>query len=591
MMKKVKLTILCIIISISVQAENDQLYKLLAQAVKYHESRGDSTAFNAKEKAVGCFQIRPCRVNAYNAVRGTHYKLKDFYDIQLSEEMFLFYAKGKTLDKAARDWNGSGPMTLTYWQNIKLILKKIIMNLNPQTPEAYQLMHDGVLALSRAEQQGIRIDLEKANAKKKHLTHKIKHLEQQFQLSKFFKEWQDSQRAKVNPNSSTQLAHFLYDVKGLNPFKNTPSGAGSTNEESLLHLNIPELNDYLLAKRLTKARDTYLEAFLREQVNGYIHPFFNLHFARTYRSSSDSPNFQNIPIRDHEIMELCRGVLYPRPGHQLLEIDFKGVEVSVSACYCKDKILIKYVSDPTKDMHGDMAEQIFIMDKIDKSIESHKILRQAAKNTFVFPQFYGDYYKNNAIGICNDWVKLPQSKWKSGQGIELPNGYLSDHLILKGIKSFDQFIEHLKEIEADFWGVRFKQYAEWKEKHYAEYLRKGYFYTKTGFTCSGVMSKNDVSNYPIQGSAFHCLLWSLIETDKIMQKDNWDTKIIGQIHDSLVLDVNPNELKMVTQTIHRITTNDLAKKWKWIIVPLNVDMELSEIDHPWSEKKGYKFVV
>ena len=50
-------------------------------------------------------------------------------------------------------------------------------------------------------------------------------------------------------------------------------------------------------RKLKKVRDTYLDAFLREQVDGYLHPFFSLHTVKTFRSSSERINFQNIPKR------------------------------------------------------------------------------------------------------------------------------------------------------------------------------------------------------------------------------------------------------------------------------------------------------
>jgi hypothetical protein len=163
-------------------------------------------------------------------------------------------------------------------------------------------------------------------------------------------------------------------------------------------------------------------------------------------------------------------------------------------------------------------------------------------------------------------------------------------LISKGIKTYDQFVEHVKVIEEDFWGSRFKQYSYWKDLHYNTYKKYGYFSLKTGFNCSGVMGKNDVINYPVQGAAFHCLLWSLIETDRIMRQEKWDTRILGQIHDSMILDVHPDELKYVGETVHRITCKDLPKAWPWIIVPLEVDAELCPVDMPWTEKEKYKLV-
>ena len=66
---------------------------------------------------------------------------------------------------------------------------------------------------------------------------------------------------------------------------------------------------YLKIKKLKKARSTYLRGILRETVDGFIHPFFNLNLVITYRSSSDHPNFQNIPVRNAEIKKPLRYVI------------------------------------------------------------------------------------------------------------------------------------------------------------------------------------------------------------------------------------------------------------------------------------------
>jgi len=460
------------------------------------------------------------------------------------------------------------------------------MIVNPKTFDAYYLLHNGVLAFSRAEQQGIRVDMDYVQRKKDWLIRRMDKLEEEFKKTKLFYHWQHSSKSKVNINSNTQLAHFLYNVKKIEPVKFTPTGQGATDDEAIKQLNIPELKLLSDRTRYKKPWDV-LNGFDKEQVDGYVHPFFNLHLVRTFRSSSDSPNFQNIPKRDDEIMQICRKALFPRPGHQLVEIDFSGLEVRIAACYHKDTTMLKYIHDPTSDMHTDMAKQIFMIDEFDKV--KHNILRQATKNGFVFPQFYGDYYKNCAEGMACNWGQLPQGKWTRGQGVHLDTEHftLSDHLISKGLYSYSAFENHIKDIVEVFWTRRFPEYAEWKNRWWKVYQKYGYVDLLTGFRCSGVMSKNDCINYPVQGAAFHCNLWTFIELDKIMRAENWDTKLIGQIHDSIIMDVLPSELDYVLQTAKRITGVELAKAWKWIIVPLEIDAEVCPVDGSWAEKEKY----
>jgi len=457
------------------------------------------------------------------------------------------------------------------------------MDIHPNSEQAYRLLHNGILALSRAEQAGLRVDMDYLTQKKTHLDRKIKRMEEQFRDTKMFRHWEHSTRNKVNIYSHTQLAYFLYDVKKLKPPSTTESGQGSTDEEALKVLNIPELEMLLDIRKYKKIQEVLL-GLEREQVDGVIHPFFNLHNVRTFRSSSDSPNFQNIPKRDKEMMTIIRKALKPRPGNQLMEVDYSGIEVRIAACYHKDKTMLSYINDPTSDMHGDMAKQIFCINRFDKHLPAHKTLRQAAKNGFVFPQFYGDYYKNCAVSMACRWGGLPEGKWSAGQGILMDDGNLSDHLIRAGFRSLDQFTEHIKRIEADFWGTRFVGYARWKEKWWSRYQEQGYIDLLTGFRCSGIMTRNDVTNYPIQGSAFHCLLWSFTELDRIMRTERWNTCLVGQIHDAMLLDVNPAEMERVTKVVQRVTCDDLTKAWPWIIVPLEVDTEICPVDGSWADK-------
>ena len=455
------------------------------------------------------------------------------------------------------------------------------MKVQATTADAYQLVHDGILALARAERQGIRIDVEYCEKKKVHLERKIKYQEKQLENTKLYRRWNHIFGAKTNILSNQQLSHLLYKNMKIEPEKTTGSGQGATDEEALSRLGIPELDMILNIRKLSKIKTTYLEAFLRLQSNSYIHPFFNLHIARTFRSSSSDPNFQNIPKRDKEAMEICRRAILPRPGNLLLEADYSALEVNISVCYHKDPNMMKYLLDKNSDMHADMAKQIFMMDSLDKKIPEHALLRQSAKNGFVFPQFYGDYYGNNAHSIARH-LDLPKRKWKGGEGVLLPGGEsITSFLRSKGIKSFQAFTDHLGDVENDFWNRRFKGYGEWRKKSVKEYQKKGFLQMYTGFVCSGLMRKNEIVNYPIQGSAFHCLLFTFIELDKVMRKEKWDSRLIGQIHDSIVMDVNPKELSHVKDVLNDIVSNKLPKAWKWIIVPLEIEVEEYEIDSPW----------
>ena len=68
----------------------------------------------------------------------------------------------------------------------------------PQTSAAYELLHQGTLALARAERQGIRVDVDYLDSKQKELTQDIIKLEKEFKSSKLYHHWEKSFKGKVN---------------------------------------------------------------------------------------------------------------------------------------------------------------------------------------------------------------------------------------------------------------------------------------------------------------------------------------------------------------------------------------------------------
>jgi DNA polymerase-1 len=463
------------------------------------------------------------------------------------------------------------------------------MKITATQQDAYNLFHDGMKAFAQATQNGMRVDLDYCRDMQKQLDKDIAEIEQQMSQSKFVRKWQHRYGNKFNPLNNYQLSNMLYKVEKIEPPVRTESGKGSVNDEALQQLEVNGLDLVLRMRKLDKIKSTFLNGLLTHQVRGYVHPFFNLHTTVTYRSSSTDPNFQNIPKRDKEARKIIRRAIYARPGHQLLEVDYSGIEVRVAACYHEDPRMIEYIEDPASDMHGDMAAQIFFLeDQFDKAKEDQYMLRQAAKNSFVFPQFYGDYYKGCAENLCNIWLKLPKANWRPGSGVDMPSlgMTMGDWLRQQGIRSYDAFEEHIRKIEDDFWNRRFSAYQRWKDRWWQEYQRSGQVRSLTGFRYEGVLNKKNVINYPIQGSAFHCLLWSFTQLTKIFQEQGFDTRLIGQIHDAIILDVHPKELDEVKELLRIWMVEELKEHWQWINVPIDIDADLGPVDGSWYELEG-----
>lgn len=478
--------------------------------------------------------------------------------------------------------------------------------MKPNLPEAYQLLADGSLAFAQIENNGIRIDTEFLDKSIKETGEKIRAIESSIRDSDFFKTWRRRWGSDSNLDSPQQLGEMLFNVLGIeHPMSEEQhkgrtkaeehGGVWKTDEEVLSKIDLPFIKDYLRQKKLKKLKSTYLVNLKRELINGFFHPNFNLHTAATYRSSSSGGesrglNFQNLPIRNAEFAEALRRCFVPRKGRVIAEIDFSQLEVRIAACYCQDPVLMNYITDPTSDMHRDSAIDLFFLtpDLVDK-----KSTRDWAKNRFVFPSFYGSV-----------WFQTAPDLWDGVlSGVKLPNSDVTvkRHLKRQGIKELGPckagvesqsgtFAHHVRQCEKKLW-ERFKVYAQWKRDTWERYLREGFLQSHTGFRMiygkEGPMKRNDSGNYEIQGSAFHCLLWSTIEIQKWLNKHKSKTKCIGQIHDCLLLDVPPSELQDVLSICKTIMTVRLAKAWKWICVPLDTEADCTPVDGSWHLKSPW----
>ena len=450
------------------------------------------------------------------------------------------------------------------------------MNLAPTTLKGYQLLHQGTQALADAEENGIIIDIEYVKKKQKHISRQIKYIKKKLEQTKEIKKWRKVYGHEFNLDSNTQFADILFNYFQHEPKIYTPKGNPSVSKEALQQLDIPIVDDIVRLRQLQKVKETYLENYIRETVDSVLHCFYHLHTTVTYRSSCSRINFQNQPVRIPEIKKIVRNAVIARLNHLLIEIDYSAIEVSIAACMHKDPNMIKDIIDPNRDMHRDMAMECFMLEED----EWTKNTRYCGKNMFVFPQFYGDYFKTCAESM---WMAIKTLNLETKQGVPLHR-----HLKKHGLGTYQKFEDHIKNTENYFWNERYPIYKKWKEDHYQKYVENGYVDLKTGFRCKGLMSKNDAINYPIQGPAFHCLLWSFIQTNRWVKENLTHTKVVGQIHDAMVSDVHADELNDFMSAAIDIMVNKLVLEWDWIIVPLKVEAEAGILNGSWYTKKEIK---
>ena len=435
---------------------------------------------------------------------------------------------------------------------------------------AYNLLHNGMIALSDVSHEGIPANIDHYKKEDKIIKKKLIALEDVILESKEAKDYKEVFGKPLKWNSDKEMGHLIYDERLLaQPLPH--DGKRVTDKEVLGSLKGTFAKNVLEWRKLHKISGTYIGQFIREYHEGRIHPFFDLYIPITYRSSSSMPNFQNIPVRDEMARMVCRSGLIASPGYFLMENDFKGVEVSTAAMITGDESLKKYVSDKSKDMHRDTAMDLLIL----PAGEITEPIRFAAKNDWVFAEFYGSTYHNCAPNFWNSVIKL---KTKDGTPVR-------EHLRQNNIKNLQNFLDFAKEIEYNFWHNRFNTYRIWKEEINEEFRRNGYIETPLGFRYSGLLSFNEVSNYPIQGTAFHLLLSTLILMMDFIKEEKLKTRIIGQVHDCLLNNVYPPEIKIYLSRLLEVVEVDLPQAYDFINVPLVIETEVAGIDESWADIK------
>lgn len=426
---------------------------------------------------------------------------------------------------------------------------------------AYRLLHEGVIAFSKMEQEGIRIDVKQAKAWDKEWGEEIESLKAKIMDSPEAKLFEAEVGRKPNYKkkfSSKDLQTVLFEILKLKPKRKTKTGF-AVDEETLSEYadKCIMLKDELRVRKVEKRKNTYLSQFLRLHVDGFIYPSFHLHVARSYRSSSSDPNFQNLPKKDEE-SALIRKLIIPRNGNKLMCGDYSSMEVRILACASKDKRLIDYVVSGA-DPHSDWAVEIVGPDALE---DKEWDWRDITKNTFIFPEFYGSWYKSIAKGF-----PIPEDFYPT----------------TTKLRRYERWESHLGRCERKFW-KEFKGVREWQDSKYEQYKRVGYVQDDAwGFRRRGYLTRNKIYNFPIQGPAFHCLLWSIIRYYKEKYDQRFESKLCAQIHDELFFDAEPGEVKELREKVSKIMTEDIREEHPWIIVPLEVEWSMGD---NWLEMKG-----
>jgi hypothetical protein len=228
-------------------------------------------------------------------------------------------------------------------------------------------------------------------------------------------------------------------------------------------------------------------------------------------------------------------------------------------------------------MHRDISTKLYLL----PAEQINGALRNVTKGPFVFATFYGSYWELTAKSVWDSLhVKDP---------VKVFSLDVLAHLRDKGIHTYRQWEEHVKENERILWEERFPVYQQWRKETFDFFSKKGYVDYPNGFRYYGPATRNEVLNAPVQGPSFHNMLWSFTKTTNDMIDKRMDSFIMGQVHDSILVSVLPAEEAWVDKLIHLNGTQLVRERFSWIKVPLMIEKAATNVDEPWSMKKtiGY----
>lgn len=340
---------------------------------------------------------------------------------------------------------------------------------------------------------------------------------------------------EFNLASPKQIQEILYDKMGLPVLKKTPKGAPSTAEEVLQELaadhDLPRL--ILEHRSLGKLKSTYTDK-LPTMINsktGRVHTSYHQAVTATGRLSSSDPNLQNIPIRTHEGRRI-REAFIAEDGYKIMAADYSQIELRIMAHLSGDETLVHAFNNGL-DIHRATASEIFST-KLEEVTDEQRRHSKAVN--------FGLIYGMSAFGLAKQ-LRVPRKQAQA---------YI------------DQYFEQYP-------GV--KDYMEATREFARE---NGYVETVFGrrLYLPDINAKNHnmrqyaertAINAPMQGTAADIIKRAMISVDSWLAKRD-DIKMVMQVHDELVFEIEESVLEASTVDICRIM-QDVAE----LKVPLVVD--------------------
>ena len=340
--------------------------------------------------------------------------------------------------------------------------------------------------------------------------------------------------AEFNLNSPKQLQEILYDKLSLPILKKTPKGQPSTAESVLQRLaeDFPIVQTILNYRTTAKLKTTYTDKLplMINQDTGRVHTSYHQAVTATGRLSSSDPNLQNIPIRTAEGRRIRQAFIAPK-GFQILAADYSQIELRIMAHNSQDPGLLD-AFQAGLDIHQATAAEIFAVDLQSVSAEQ----RRSAKAIN-----FGLIYGMSAFGLTR---QLGITRGDAQEYIEL---YFARY---PKVKEYMDAIRNQAR-ESGFVETVFGRRLYLPDIDSRNYQRRQY-------------AERSAINAPMQGTAADIIKKAMIDLQQRLVAESINAKIIMQVHDELVLEVEDSSVgavsEFVTEAMGKAADLDVALK-------------------------------
>ena len=347
--------------------------------------------------------------------------------------------------------------------------------------------------------------------------------------------------AEFNLNSPKQLQEILYDKLSLPILKKTPKGQPSTAESVLQRLaaDFPIVQTILNYRTTAKLKTTYTDKLplMVNQDTGRVHTSYHQAVTATGRLSSSDPNLQNIPIRTVEGRRIRQAFIAPK-GFQILAADYSQIELRIMAHNSQDPGLLD-AFQAGLDIHQATAAEIFAVDLQSVSAEQ----RRSAKAIN-----FGLIYGMSAFGLTR---QLGITRGDAQEYIEL---YFARY---PKVKEYMDAIRNQAR-ESGFVETVFGRRLYLPDIDSRNYQRRQY-------------AERSAINAPMQGTAADIIKKAMIDLEQRLVAESINAKIIMQVHDELVLEVEDSSVGAVSEFV----TEAMGKAADLDVV-LKVDLGVGE---------------